>query len=193
MNQVIKEQRQTENWKVERNDTKRIQFVFGDVHFQRTLMYDDKGNPRYSLDEWLGFRKHQRYSRLVEIKVAELASKSDYRESSRILKEWTAVDISHTTVGNIVKRVGKAQADYDESMVKELDESVELPKGKKEVKYLYAEADGVYIRELKKKKHMEVSHAILYEGWDKNGERVSLKHPKVIMTTKPTESFWKEV
>lgn len=122
-----------------------------------------------------------------------MASKSDYRESSRILKEWTAVDISHTTVGNIVKRVGKAQADYDELMVKELDESAELPKGKKEVKYLYAEADGVYIRELKKKKHIEVSHAILYEGWDKNGERVSLKHPKVIMTTKPTESFWKEV
>lgn len=91
-----------------------------------------------------------------------MASKSDYRESSRILKEWTAVDISHTTVGNIVKRVGKAQADYDELIVKELDESAELPKGKKEVKYLYAEADSVYIRELKKKKHMEVSHAILY-------------------------------
>jgi len=38
-----------------------------------------------------------------------------------------------------------------------------------------------------------VSHAILYEGWDKNGKRVSLRNPKVLMTTKATDDFWKEV
>src|SRR5690625_348783 len=46
LNKVIKEQKQAENWKVERNDSKGIQFIFGDVQFRRTLMYDDKGNPR---------------------------------------------------------------------------------------------------------------------------------------------------
>lgn len=131
MNQVIKEQKQTEYWKVGRNDSKRIQFIFGDVRFRRTLMYDDNGNPRYPLDEWLGLRKRQRQSPLVEVKVAELASKSDYRESARILKEWTAVEISHTTVGSIVRRVGEAQAKADEAMVQDLEESAELPKGKK--------------------------------------------------------------
>lgn len=94
-------------------------------------MYDVKGNPRYPLDEWLGLRKRQRQSPLVEVKVAELASKSDYRESARILKEWTAVDISHTTVGSIVRRVGRAQAEADEAMVLDLEESAKLPKGKK--------------------------------------------------------------
>ena len=192
VNQVIKEQKQSENWKVERNDPKGIQFIFGDVRFRRTLMYDDKGNPRYPLDEWLGLRKRQRQSPLVEVKVAELASKSDYRESARILKEWTAVDISHTTVGNIVRRVGKAQAEADEAMVQELEVSAELPKGKN-VDFLYTEADGVFVRDLKKKKHIEVSHAIIYEGWDKNGDRVSLRNPKVIMTTKKIDDFWKEV
>src|SRR5690625_1486533 len=192
MNQVIKEQKQAENWKVERNDSKGIQFIFGDVRYRRTLMYDDKGDPRYPLDEWLGFRKRQRQSPLVEVKVAELASKSDYRESARILKEWTAVDISHTTVGSIVRRVGKAQAEADEALVQELEDSAELPEGKK-VDFLYAEADGVFVRDLKKKKHIEVSHAIIYEGWDKNGVRVSLRNPKVMMTTKTTDEFWKEV
>src|SRR5690625_5229579 len=120
INQVIKEQKQEENWKVERNDEKGIQFIFGNVRYKRTLMYDDKSNPRYPLDEWLGLRKRQCHSPLVEVKVAELASKSDYRESARILKEWTAVDISHTTVGSIVRRVGKAQADADKEMVQEL-------------------------------------------------------------------------
>jgi hypothetical protein len=193
LNEVIKEQKQEEGWKVENNDSKGIQFVFGNVRFNHTLMYDTKGNPRYPLDEWLGLRKRQRQSPLVEVKVAEMASEIKYREVERILKEWTAVNITHNTVGSIVKRVGKAQADFDEAMVQDLEESAELPKGKKEVKYLYTEADGVLVRGLKKKKHIEVSHAILYEGWDKNGRRVSLRNPKVLMTTKATDDFWKEV
>ena len=193
LNEVIKEEKRKENWKVERNDTKGVQFIFGEVPLSRTLMYDNEGNPRYPLDEWLGFRKRQRQSPLVEVKVAELASKSDYRESARILKEWTAVDISHTTVGSIVRRVGNAQAKADEQMVQDLEDSAELPEGKKEVDFLYTEADGVFVRGVEKKKHIEVSHAIIYEGWDKNGDRVSLQNPKVIMTTKATDDFWKEV
>src|SRR5690625_2254298 len=192
LNEVIKEEKRKENWKVERNDTKGVQFIFGEVPLSRTLMYDNEGNPRYPLDEWLGFRKHQRYSPLVEVKVAELASKSDYRESARILKEWTAVDISHTTVGNIVRRVGNAQADADKEMVQELEAADTLPEAKK-VNFLYTDADGVFVRSLKKKKHIEVSHAITYEGWEKSGQRVSLKNRKVLMTTQPTSDFWGEV
>ena len=78
-------------------------------------------------------------------------------------------------------------------MVRELKDSAELPQGKKEVDFFYTEADGIYVRELKRKKHIEVSHAIIYEGWDKNGERISLRNPKVIMTTKSIDDFWKEV
>lgn len=192
INQVIKKRKQEAGWKVERNDEKGIHFTFGEVRFKRTLMYDNDGNPRYPMDEWLGLRKYQRQSPLVEVKVAELASKSDYRETARILREWTAVQLSHNTVGDIVKRVGKVQAEADEELVVELEEVTELPEGKK-VDFLYVEADGVFVRDLKKKKHTEVSHAIFYEGWDMNGDRVSLRNPTAIMTTKPVEEFWNEV
>src|SRR5690625_3403095 len=192
LNQVIKEQKQAEGWKVERNDGKGMQFTFGEVRYKRTLMYDKNGDPRYPLDEWLGFRKRQKYSPLVEVKVAELASKNDYRESARILKEWTAVDMSHTTVGCILRRVGGSQSLADKEMVQELEESASLPDGKR-VDFLYAEADGVFVRGLKKKKHIEVSNCVLYEGWDKNGKRVSLHQPKVIMTTQSIDQFWDEV
>lgn len=192
LNKTIKEQKQAEHYRVERNDKRAIQFTFGAVEYTRTLMYDQQGHAHYPLDEWLGFRKGQRHSPLVEVKVAELASENTYRESSRILKEWTAVDISHTTVGHLVNRVGKAQGDADKKMVQELEESASLPEGKK-VDYLYAEADGVFVRSLKKKKHHEVSHGIFYEGWNKNGKRVSLKNPKVIMTTQSVDRFWQEV
>src|SRR5690625_1667825 len=193
LNKVIKESKQEEDWEVERNDEKSMQFIFGDVRYRRTLMYDQNGAPRYPLDEWLNFRKGQRYSPLVEVKVAELASQSIYRESERILKEWTAVNMSHTTVGNIVSRVGKAQAEFDKAMVSDLEESAQLPEGKKQVDFLYTEADGVLVRGLKKGEHIEVSHGIMYEGWRTNGDRVSLKNPKVIMTTQPIDRFWKEV
>jgi len=192
VNQVVKEQKQADDWKVERNDQRNIQFTFGNVQFKRTLMKDENGQSHYPLDELLGLRKRQRYSPLVEVKVAELASENKYREVSRVLKEWTAVDISHTTVGNIVRRVGGAQAEADKEMVRELEEAASLPEGKK-VDFLYAEADGIFVRDLKKKKHIEVSHGIIYEGWDKNGKRVSIKHPKVIMTTQPIDNFWDEV
>src|SRR5699024_711485 len=108
--------------------------------------YDEDGKAHYPLDDWLGFRKHQRRSPLVEVKVAELVSQNTYRESARILKEWTAVDISHATVGKILRRVGEAQAEADKAMVQELEKSASLPKGK-EVDFLYAEADGVYVRD----------------------------------------------
>ncbi|WP_153011961.1 UPF0236 family transposase-like protein [Tepidibacillus decaturensis] len=90
----------------------------------------------------MGIQKNQRYSPFVEVKVAELASENTYRESSRILKEWTAVEMSHQTVGSIVRRVGKVQAQADKEMVMELEEAASLPDGKK-VDDLYVEADVI--------------------------------------------------
>src|SRR5699024_7782389 len=113
-------------------------------------------------------------------------------ETARVLSEWTAVDMSHGTVGNIVKRVGSAQAAADQKMVEELEIADHLPEGKK-VDHLFAEADGVFVKSTKKGKGMEVSQAIIYEGWDLNGKRVSLKEPTVIMTSKPIATFWDEV
>src|SRR5690625_2572509 len=152
LNKVIKEEKQESNGKVARNDDTNIQFTFGNVRYRRTLMYDENGEPHYPLDSWLGFRKKQYYSPLVEIKVAELASDSTYRESSRILREWTAVNISHTKGGTIVRRVGAAQAVADKDMVMDLEYAADIRKWKKDVDYLYAEVDGVFVRDVKKKK-----------------------------------------
>lgn len=192
LNDVIVKEKQAMGWTVERNDTREVQFAFGFVGFTHTLMHDEQGNPHYPFDEWMGLKKYHRRSPFVEVKVAEMASESTYREVACTLKEWTAVNISHTTVGTIVKQVGETQAKADEEMVFELEEAATLPEGEK-VDFLYAEADGVFVRGTEKKKSHEVRHAVLYEGWDKNGKRVSLRNPKVIMTTQPTADFWKEV
>jgi len=120
MNAVIVKEKQATGWTVERNDERKIQFSFGWVVFTHTLMHDHQGNPHYQFDEWIGLKKYHRRSPFGEVKVAEMASESTYRETARVLKEWTAVDISHTTVGTIVKQVGEAQAKADEEMFIEL-------------------------------------------------------------------------
>lgn len=50
--------------------------------------------------------------------MAEGLAETTLREVARILKEWTAVSHRHTTVGNIVKKVGIAQKPADEELVK---------------------------------------------------------------------------
>ena len=193
LNKIMKERAQKEKYYVERNDPRTIEFSFGQVTYNRTL-FKKRNHDKYfyPLDKWLGFREYQRYSPLVEVRAAELASQSSYRESARILSEWTPVNMSHATVGAIVKRVGQAQGEADKALVDELDIAATLPEGKK-VDFLYSEADGVFVRGTKKRKHHEVYHGITYEGWSKNGERVSLVNPRVILTTHGVNEFWKEM
>src|SRR5699024_12377855 len=94
---------------------------FGAVTYQRTLFKDVHDNKSiYLLDKWLGFRKYQRYSPLVEVRVAELASESNYRESASILSEWTPVSMSHTKVGKMIEREGEAQINADKISVEEI-------------------------------------------------------------------------
>src|SRR5699024_7816437 len=95
-----------------------------------------------------------------DVKVAEMACEVTYRGVGATLKQWTAVDISHTKVGKIVKEVGEAQTKHDQDMVTELEAAAELHGGKDE-DYLHAEADGVLVRTTEKKKNHEVRHAII--------------------------------
>lgn len=192
LDQLLVKDKKEFGWKSERKDSRTIQCLFGPVTFTRTLMYDGEKKAQHPLDQFLGLRKRQRQSPYVELKVAELASEQTYRETAATLESWTPLRLSHQSVGNIVRKVGNAQAQYDEAMVIELEEAVELPEGKK-VPFLMAEADGVLIRGLHKRTHVEVRHCILYEGWEKNGKRVSLQAPYAIMSTASSKEFWKSV
>jgi len=192
IDQAIVQRKQKDGWKPIHKDNKMLYLTFGPVKIKRTLMRNKQGESVYPLDEFLGLRKYQRYSSLVEVKIAELASQATYRETARVLSEWTAVDVSHQTVGKIVKTVGEAQSRADEELVDDLEEAASLPEGRK-VEFLVAEADGVFVRSTKRKKSIEVHHAVTHEGWKSNGKRVSLDNKHVILTTKSTDTFWSQV
>jgi hypothetical protein len=95
----------------------------------------------HSLNEWLGIVKYQRHLALVELKVAEIATEVDCREIVCLLKEWTAVKMRYSTVADIVRRVGKEQADTGQHMI---DATDYLPESEKS-NVLSVEANGVFV------------------------------------------------
>src|SRR5699024_1177642 len=101
LNKLMKEKAREKKYLVERNDSRTIQFSFGAVTYQRTLFKDVHDNKSiYLLDEWLEFRKYQRYSPLVDVRVEVYASESNYREYARILIECTHVSMRLATLIN---------------------------------------------------------------------------------------------
>src|SRR5690625_5262520 len=92
----MKEKKCNEGWTVVCSDDKTVNFTYGAVTFSHTSMKDKRGTSRHPLDEWLGLAKNQRYSPLVEIKVAEMVTEMDYRETARVLNEWTRSE-EHTS------------------------------------------------------------------------------------------------
>ncbi|BBN98284.1 ISLre2 family transposase [Sporolactobacillus terrae] len=192
LDQAITREKQAEGWKVDSHKDQRIlQFLFGPVTLYHTRMINPEGHACYPLDNLLRLRKHMRYSPNVEYETATLASRMTCREVVKTLATWTQVQMSHTTVMRCVRAVGEAQEKQDQELVIQA-ENGELD-GKRQPNFLFAEADGTFVRGLKKRQHIEIKHFILYEGWVKNGKRRLLKEPYAVMTSKGLDTFWEQV
>ncbi|MCO7177207.1 ISLre2 family transposase [Sporolactobacillus kofuensis] len=192
LDQAITRKKQAEGWKVDSHKDQRVlQFLFGPVTLYHTRMIDPKGQPCYPLDHLLKLRKYMRYSPRVEYETATLAGRMTCREVTETLSAWTQVQMSHTTVMRCVRAVGQAQEKQDQDLVIQAANG-EL-EGNRRLPVLFAEADGTFIRGLKKRQQIEIKHFILYEGWEQNGKRRLLKQPYAVMTSQGLDTFWEQV
>ncbi len=101
------------------------------------------GKPFYPLDRVLGLAPYQRYSPLLLYSVTKVAAGSVYRAAAEAVNTLTPLDISHQTVGRMVRTVGDKYAQYEESQANPAfcgDEPLEKPK------YLFIEGDGVLMK-----------------------------------------------
>lgn len=189
LDQAITQEKQTEGWKVDSHKDQRIlQFLFGPVTLYHTRMINSQGQTCYPLDRLLKLRKYMRYSPRVEFETATLAGRMTCREVVETLEAWTPVQMSHTTVMHCVRAVGEAQEKQDQDLVTQ-SANGEL-EGQRQSPFLFAEADGTFVRGLKKHQQIEVKHFILYEGWVQNGKRRRLKAPYAVMTSRGVDTFW---
>ena len=75
--------------------------------------------------------------------VTKVAAGSVYRAAAEAVNTLTPLDISHQTVGRMVRTVGDKYAQYEESQANPAfcgDEPLEKPK------YLFIEGDGVLMK-----------------------------------------------
>ena len=126
-----------------RIDRRTVLCMFGTVTFSRRLVRREGGKPFYPLDNILGLSPYQRYSPLLLYSVTKVAAGSVYRAATEAVNTLTPLDISHQTVGRIVRTVGDKYAQHEKAQANSAfcsEESLEKPK------YLFIEGDGVLMK-----------------------------------------------
>ena len=129
--------------KVLRLDQRTVLCMFGTVTFSRRLVRREGGKPFYPLDNILGLSPYQRYSPLLLYSVTKVAAGSVYRAAAEAVNTLTPLDISHQTVGRMVRTVGDKYAQYEEVQANPAfcgEEPLEKPQ------YLFIEGDGVLMK-----------------------------------------------
>ena len=147
---------------------------FGEVRLRRRLYQDESRKHRLLLDEYLGLKAHQAATPEMQAICTKMGSEMSFRKAAELLEEWQAGLLSTSTCWRLLQRTGKAAASVETAAVEGVFGRGEPGPvtGDREVKRLYVEADGVYVRlQRQPRSHLELRSAIAYEGW----ERLSTK------------------
>lgn len=128
----------------------------GEIHFRRHIYWDERGKRLTPLDLLLNISPYERNSKKVEAMGASLAAESSYRQAARLLSYAIKQELSPSTLGRMVRRVGKKVIAW---------EAEEQAPGKLAAPLLYCEADGVYIHlQGEAHKKAEVKVGLFYTG-----------------------------
>ena len=151
---LIKKYRDKETFKVKDFQQTVIKTRLGEIEFYRRR-YEMKVNGKtkkiYLLDELLEINCVGKYSEnVVEMMIREVTKKS-YRESAKTISEDTDSNISHTSIRNIILKLGEKIKKIEDEKIKLYEEG--KIEGTKEAEYVFCEHDGIYIKKQKNKKH----------------------------------------
>lgn len=128
MNTMLrKSPKRLQNWIVESHETKQFITSLGTVTFEKMLFTNrDTGESEYLLDRMIGLEKHERISEDAMDRMLKEAVQSSYRRGGEETSLTT--DVKKQTVKNKIHKL-------------EFLRNEEKPEKKKEVEYLYIEAD----------------------------------------------------
>ena len=140
----------------------------GEVRLRRRLYRDQQGGTHFLLDEHLGLKAYQGATPEMQAICTKLSGEMSFRKAADTLGDWMAGLLSHSTCWRLLQRTGQAAVSAETAEVEAIfGRGEDMPEaGKRRVKRLYMEADGIYVRlQRQPKKHMELRTAIAYEGW----------------------------
>ena len=128
MNEMLrKSQKRLQHWVVESHTTKQLITSLGTVTYEKTLFKNrETGECEYLLDRIMGLEKHERISQDALARMLKEAVQTSYRRGGEETSLTT--DVKKQTVKNKIHEL-------------EFPRNEEKPEKKKEVEYLYIEAD----------------------------------------------------
>jgi len=153
-----------------------VKTIMGDVEFERRLYKfktdDGKEAHKFLLDEYLQMDTIGHISSTLVEKIVDNITNVSYRNTSNNIKDLTNQEISHTAVWNVVQKLGSKIEEKEDRKI-QLNKK-EILKGKREVRVLFQEMDGIWLSiqgkdrpKRKKSKKKELKLGITYEGWRK--------------------------
>lgn len=162
IDQTIAEQRNKKRYYLKDKRKVRLQTLLGEVEVRRNYYVDrEKGIPICLLDHFLAFDGAKSISPLLEETAIELAvSSSSYRRAAETLETIIGYAVmSHETIRQLVLEA-------------EVNPHRAMPR---RGRVLLVEADGLYVkRQRSRQKGKEEKILTVHEGWETNGQRVSL-------------------
>lgn len=128
MNTMLRNsQKRLQHWIVESHDTKQLITTLGTVTFEKTLFTNrETGQSEYLLDRIVNFEKHERISEDALARMLKEAVQTSYRRGGEETSLTT--NVQKQTVKNKIHAL-------------EFPKNTDKPEHKKEVEYLYIEAD----------------------------------------------------
>lgn len=173
-----------------------IKTVYGDITYDRHVYQTmDEGGHKafvYLLDEAVKMDKIGLISTNLAEKIAACVTENPYRVIADIISGTSGQRISHGGAWKLVQKLGERVVEEEELLVKQMN--ADEAEGRREIKVLFEEMDGVWLR-LQGKDHnsipkQEMKVATVYEGWDKedrSGSRLCGK--KVIAGMEKSSEF----
>ncbi|MCM1303399.1 MAG: ISLre2 family transposase [Butyrivibrio sp.] len=172
-----------------------IKTVYGNVTYARHVYQtmDEEGHKAfvYLLDEAVCMDKIGQISTNLAEKIASCVTENPYRVTADIISSTSGQRISHGGAWKLVQKLGERVSEEEEIQVKQMNAD-ELG-GNKEIKVLFEEMDGVWLR-LQGKDHRSIARqemkvATIYEGWEKDERRSRLYGKRVIAGMEKSNEF----
>lgn len=171
-----------------------IKTVYGDVTYKRRVYEtrDEEGHKiyKYLLDEAINMDRIGLISTNLSEKIIACTTENSYRVAAETVSNTCGQTISHGGAWKLAQKIGERINEEEEYTVNQMNADELKPN--KEVKVLFEEMDGVWLKmqgkDHKKIAKQELKVATFYEGWDKE-KRSHLCGKKVIAGMEKSEEF----
>ncbi|AGB40294.1 Uncharacterized protein family (UPF0236) [Halobacteroides halobius DSM 5150] len=178
---IMESPNRREKWEIVKKKDRTLITEFGEVKFNRRY-YKSKFNGEYQhlADKKLGIGKYQRIDRGLEAEIVDLAADESYAKTGTEVVD--SLEISKQTVMNKIRKLDKIEND-----------ELNKPSEKKEVEYLYVEADEDHVA-LQNGNNSIPKLVYVHEGISKEQGRNKLKNSYCFSGVySKAEDLWLEV